>query len=114
MDLFDYMRETKMESEAPLASRIRPRTLDEIVGQQHILAKDKLLYRAIKADKLSSVIFYGPPGTGKTTIAKVIAGTTSALLRRSMLRWQVKKIWKKSLPRQNRGWACMERGRFCL
>ena len=65
MDLFDYMRETKMESEAPLASRIRPRTLDEIVGQQHILAKDKLLYRAIKADKLSSVIFYGPPGTGK-------------------------------------------------
>lgn len=62
-----------MESEAPLASRIRPRTLDEIVGQQHILAKDKLLYRAIKADKLSSVIFYGPPGTGKTTIAKVIA-----------------------------------------
>ena len=78
MDLFDYMRETKMESEAPLASRIRPRTLDEIVGQQHILAKDKLLYRAIKADKLSSVIFYGPPGIGKTTIAKVIAGTTSA------------------------------------
>ena len=58
LDLFDYMRETKMESEAPLASRIRPRTLDEIVGQQHILAKDKLLYRAIKADKLSSVIFY--------------------------------------------------------
>ena len=78
MDLFDYMRETKMESEAPLASRIRPRTLDEIVGQQHILAKDKLLYRAIKADKLSSVIFYGPPGTGKTTLAKVIAHTTSA------------------------------------
>ena len=114
MDLFDYMRETKMESEAPLASRIRPRTLDEIVGQQHILAKDKLLYRAIKADKLSSVIFYGPPGTGKTTIAKVIAGTTSAAFTQIMLRWQVKKIWKKSLPRQNRGWACMERGRFCL
>lgn len=114
MDLFDYMRETKMESEAPLASRIRPKTLDEIVGQQHILAKDKLLYRAIKADKLSSVIFYGPPGTGKTTIAKVIAAQRVRLLRRSMLRWQVKKIWKKSLPRQNRGWACMERGRFCL
>lgn len=78
MDLFDYMRESKMESEAPLASRIRPRTLDEIVGQQHILGKDKLLYRAIQADKLSSIIFYGPPGTGKTTIAKVIANTTSA------------------------------------
>lgn len=115
MDLFDYMRETKMESEAPLASRIRPRTLDEIVGQQHILAKDKLLYRAIKADKLSSVIFYGPPGTGKTTIAKVIARHNECgFYADSMLRWQVKKIWKKSLPRQNRGWACMERGRFCL
>ena len=103
-----------MESEAPLASRIRPRTLDEIVGQQHILAKDKLLYRAIKADKLSSVIFYGPPGTGKTTIAKVIAGTTSAAFTQINATVQVKKIWKKSLPRQNSGWACTERGRFCL
>ena len=67
MDLFDYMRETKKEKESPLASRMRPKTLDEVVGQQHIIGKDKLLYRAIKADKLSSVIFYGPPGTGKTT-----------------------------------------------
>ena len=79
MDLFDYMRETSMEQEAPLASRLRPGTLEEIVGQQHILGKDKLLYRAIQADKLSSLIFYGPPGTGKTTIAKVIARTTSAV-----------------------------------
>ena len=78
MDLFDYMREKDMEKESPLASRLRPRTLDEVVGQQHIVGKDKLLYRAIKADKLSSVIFYGPPGTGKTTLAKVIAHTTSA------------------------------------
>ena len=78
MDLFDYMRETTKEKESPLASRLRPTTLDEVVGQQHIIGKDKLLYRAIKADKLSSVIFYGPPGTGKTTIAKVIANTTSA------------------------------------
>lgn len=77
MDLFDYMREDKMEKESPLASRLRPRTLDEIVGQQHILGRDKMLYRAIKADKLSSIILYGPPGTGKTTIAKVIANTTS-------------------------------------
>ena len=61
MDLFDYMREQ-----------------NEVVGQQHIVGKDKLLYRAIKADKLSSIIFYGPPGTGKTTLAKVIAHTTSA------------------------------------
>lgn len=78
MDLFDYMRETARETESPLASRLRPRTLDEVVGQQHIIGKDKLLYRAIKADKISSIIFYGPPGTGKTTLAKVIAGTTSA------------------------------------
>ena len=78
MDLFDYMRENTMEKESPLASRLRPRTLDEVVGQQHIIGKDKLLYRAIKADKLGSLIFYGPPGTGKTTLAKVIANTTSA------------------------------------
>lgn len=78
MDLFDYMRETSREKESPLASRLRPTTLDEVVGQQHIIGKDKLLYRAIQADKLSSLIFYGPPGTGKTTLAKVIAHTTSA------------------------------------
>ena len=81
MDLFDYMREQNMESESPLASRLRPTTLDEVVGQQHIIGKGKLLYRAIKADKLSSIIFYGPPGTGKTTLAKVIANTTSAEFR---------------------------------
>ena len=79
MDLFDYMRQNTMEKESPLASRLRPETLDEIVGQQHILGKDKLLYRAIKADKLSSIILYGPPGTGKTTIARVIANTTRAV-----------------------------------
>ena len=79
MDLFDYVREKNMDKEAPLASRLRPSTLEEVVGQQHIIGKDKLLYRAIKADKLSSIIFYGPPGTGKTTLAKVIANTTSAV-----------------------------------
>lgn len=78
MDIFDYMRETNMKKESPLASRLRPMTLEEVVGQEHIIGKDKLLYRAIKADKVSSVIFYGPPGTGKTTLAKVIAHTTSA------------------------------------
>lgn len=78
MDLFDYMREQNMKKESPLASRLRPTTLEEVVGQQHIVGKDKLLYRAIKADKLSSIIFYGPPGTGKTTLARVIANTTSA------------------------------------
>jgi putative ATPase len=78
MDLFEYMRNTTKEKESPLAARLRPTTLDEVVGQEHIIGKDKLLYRAIKADKLSSIIFYGPPGTGKTTLAKVIANTTSA------------------------------------
>ena len=79
MDLFEYMRDTNMKKEAPLASRLRPEKIEEVVGQRHILGDDKLLYRAIKADKLSSVIFYGPPGTGKTTLAKVIANTTSAV-----------------------------------
>ena len=78
MDIFDYARSVNSEKESPLASRLRPKTLDQVVGQEHIIGKDKLLYRAIKVDKLSSIIFYGPPGTGKTTLAKVIANTTSA------------------------------------
>lgn len=78
MDLFDYMRMEHKKQESPLAVRMRPRTLDEVVGQSHIIGKDRLLYRAIKADKISSLIFYGPPGTGKTTLARVIANTTSA------------------------------------
>lgn len=78
MDLFEYAKTKTLDRESPLASRMRPSTLDEVVGQEHIVGKDKLLYRAIKADKLTSVIFYGPPGTGKTTLAKVIANTTSA------------------------------------
>ena len=81
MDLFDYINEQKSETEGPLASRLRPRSLDEVVGQQHILGRDKMLYRAIMADKLSSVILFGPPGTGKTTIAQVIAASTKAEFR---------------------------------
>lgn len=76
MDLFDYMREKQQAHDAPLASRLRPRTLDEVVGQRHIIGKNTLLYRAIAADQLGSIILYGPPGTGKTTLAKVIANTT--------------------------------------
>ena len=78
MDLFSYMRQQSQRSESPLASRLRPETLEEVVGQEHIIGKDKLLYRAIKADQLGSIIFYGPPGTGKTTLAQVIANTTRA------------------------------------
>lgn len=78
MDLFDFHREEIKDREEPLAAKMRPETLDQIVGQEHIIGKGKLLYRAIEADKLGSIIFYGPPGTGKTTIAKVIANTTSA------------------------------------
>lgn len=78
MDLFDYARQKNGRKEAPLAGRMRPENLDEVVGQEHIIGKDKLLYRAIQADKLSSIIFYGPSGTGKTTLAKVIAQTTQA------------------------------------
>ncbi len=79
MDLFEYAKQKTLEKESPLASRLRPTALEEVVGQEHIIGKDKLLYRAIMADKLSSVIFYGPPGTGKTTLAKVIANTTSTI-----------------------------------
>lgn len=78
MDLFDMQRENMMKKESPLASRLRPTTLDEYIGQEHIVGKDTLLYRAIKADKLSSIILYGPPGTGKTTLARVIANTTKS------------------------------------
>lgn len=78
MDLFEYAKQKTLEKESPLASRLRPRTLEEVVGQEHIVGEGKLLYRAIRADKLTSVIFYGPPGTGKTTLAQVIAHTTSA------------------------------------
>ncbi len=78
MDLFDMMREKTLETESPLAARLRPTSIEEVVGQEHIIGKGKLLYRAIKADKLGSLIFYGPPGTGKTTLAKVIANTTKA------------------------------------
>ena len=81
MDLFDYVKETRKEKTSPLASRMRPRSLEEVVGQQHIIGKGRLLYRAIKADKLSSVIFYGPPGTGKTSLAQVIARTTRSEFR---------------------------------
>ena len=84
MDLFEYAKSKTLDQESPLASRLRPRTLDEVVGQQHIVGKDKLLYRAIKADKLTSVIFYGPPGTGKTTLQKSSPIPQAPALPRSM------------------------------
>lgn len=114
MNLFDYMRENTMEKEAPLASRLRPRTLDEVVGQQHIIGKDKLLYRAIKADKLGSLIFYGPPGTGKTTLAKVIANTTSAEFKQINATVAGKRIWRRLWPPQRTAGECTAKEPFCL
>jgi len=82
MDLFEYNRSLKNGADKPLAARMRPTTLDEFVGQQHIVGEDKLLYRAIQGDRIQSVIFYGPPGTGKTTLAQIIANTTKSVFRR--------------------------------
>ena len=79
MNLFDLEREKILKKEAPLAARMRPESLEEFLGQNHIVGKDMLLYRAIKADKLTSLILYGPPGTGKTTLAQIIANTTSSV-----------------------------------
>jgi len=78
MDLFEHGRATQIEKESPLANRMRPRTLAEFVGQEHIVGPGRLLRRAIQADQLSSLIFYGPPGTGKTTLAMVIANSTQS------------------------------------
>ncbi len=77
-DLFESARNERIEANAPLAARMRPRTLDEFIGQEAIVGPGRLLRRAIQADQLSSLIFYGPPGTGKTTLAQVIANTTAA------------------------------------
>ena len=106
MDLFDYMREETLKREAPLASRLRPETLDEIVGQRHIIGRDKLLYRAIQADKLGSLIFYGPPGTGKTTLAKVIANTTSAVFRQINATSAGKKDMEEVISQAKQAIAC--------
>lgn len=78
MDLFEMQRSERLKKDSPLAERLKPKNLDEYVGQEHILAPGKLLWRAIKADRITSIILYGPPGTGKTSLAKVIANTTKS------------------------------------
>lgn len=115
MDLFDYMRETNMKKgESPLAKRLRPTSLDEVVGQEHILGKDKLLYRVIQADKLSSIILYGPPGTGKTTLAMVIANTTSAVFKELNATTAGKKDIEAVVKESKIISECMARRRFFL
>ena len=108
------MKETTLENESPLASRMRPTTLEEVVGQEHIIGKDKLLYRAIKADKLGSVIFYGPPGTGKTTLAKVIANTTSARFTQLNATTAGKKDMEEVVKKHSSISACTGKRRSCL
>ena len=78
MDIFEYQLSLNQDKESPLAARLRPETIEELRGQEHIIGKNTLLYRAIKADRVSSLIFYGPPGTGKTTLAKIIANSTKS------------------------------------
>ena len=112
MDLFEYMSMQRKKEESPLAVRMRPKNLDEVVGQQHIIGKDKLLYRAIKADKISSLIFYGPPGTGKTTLAKVIANTTSANFVQMNATTSGKKDMEQAVSQMPLG--CMERKPYYL
>lgn len=114
MDLFEYMSMQRKKEESPLAVRMRPKNLDEVVGQQHIIGKDKLLYRAIKADKISSLIFYGPPGTGKTTLAKVIANTTSANFVQMNATTSGKKDMEQAVSTQKMPLGCMERKPYYL
>ncbi|MBK1637431.1 replication-associated recombination protein RarA, partial [Rhodovulum adriaticum] len=76
LDFFSANKEEQLNKNKPLAARLRPNSLDNYIGQNHLIGKDKPLYRMIKADRLSSMIFYGPPGTGKTTLAYIIAKTT--------------------------------------
>ena len=95
MDLFDYMRENALRQEAPLAVRMRPRSLEEIAGQTHILGEGKLLYRAVRADAVGSMILYGPPGSGKTTIAEVISRETKSEFCRLNATTAGKKRWRK-------------------
>src|SRR5665811_645834 len=78
MDLFELQQEKNLRKDAPLAERLKPEKLEDYVGQEHILGKGKLLWRAIIADKITSLLLYGPPGTGKTSLAKVIAKSTKS------------------------------------
>lgn len=82
MDLFSAGAAQNRQKEAPLAARMRPRNLNEFIGQEEVVGEGRLLRRAIESDRLNSMIFYGPPGTGKTTLAEVIAGTTSSYFER--------------------------------
>ena len=114
MDLFDYMRENAAQKESPLASRMRPTTLEEVVGQQHIIGQDKLLYRAIKADKLSSIIFMDLLEQERRHSQRLLRTQRVHNLHRSMQQLQGKKIWRRLSVRRKTILACMDRRPFCL
>ena len=106
MTLFEQAHQDRLQKDAPLAARMRPRTLDEYVGQEHIIGPGRLLRRAIQADQLGSLIFYGPPGTGKTTLAQVIANTTRAhFIAINAVLAGVKDIREAIAEAQRRRWA---------
>lgn len=113
MDLFEYMRSTNMEKEAPLAARMRPRTLDEVVGQEHIIGKDKLLYRAIKADKISSIISMDRPVPAKRRWRKSLPILPVLNFNRLMPQWRAKRIWKKWWQRRRNCRECTGSVQFC-
>ena len=114
MDLFEYMRSTNMEKEAPLAARMRPRTLDEVVGQEHIIGKDKLLYRAIKRTRSAPSFSMDRPVPAKRRWRKSLPILPVLNFNRLMPQWRAKRIWKKWLQRQRTIWVCLENVPFCL
>ena len=114
MDIYDLLKEQNKNDISPLADRMRPESIDEIVGQKDIISPGKLLYRAIKADKLSSIIFWGPPGTGKTSIAHVIAMTSKSEFKKLNAVSSGKKDMEEIVSDAREHLPCMDVRPYCL